>query len=230
MDGNLAVDYWVGREEALKLPVAAINQTPGVMNRKGKGVQFPSWKPMWRDVWYFSEAKQQAVFLLLLFTSVVLIVRRVGWSLDLAFYGLLIAMIGFQAVSVFRLILAYERHRRRAVEEALETEQRRDPTLNEMGWADYLSYLNPGAREYVEALRAEIVEKGIRKGGIWHQESGEGFPVFSDGSVAAFNLRSWGDLLAAIWSTEGPRFYSFQEFARYGPEEDEPNERQNTES
>lgn len=67
---------------------------------------------------------------------------------------------------------------------------------------------------YFEALRKEILAKGIKLGGYFHQSNTEaGVPVFSDGKVATYSLRAWGDLMAAIWSEKEGKNYSYIDFA-----------------
>lgn len=79
-----------------------------------------------------------------------------------------------------------------------------------MRWKDYVATWRVPA--YAEALRKEIVEKGIRRGGDWHQNDEEGTPLFSDGKVGSFTYRAWGDLLAAIWSEEEGNDYTYMDF------------------
>ncbi len=71
-------------------------------------------------------------------------------------------------------------------------------------WDDFLGEFVETVHPYIHALREAVVEGGIRHGGDWHQNSESGVPVFSDGSVARFTYRAWGDLLAAIWTKEDP--------------------------
>lgn len=83
-------------------------------------------------------------------------------------------------------------------------------------WAEYLEDHGTEEHPYLEALRAEIVRLGIKRGGDWHQR--EGVPVFSDGTVGHFSMRAWGDLCAAIWNTHNrvghiePRDYGYMDF------------------
>lgn len=81
-----------------------------------------------------------------------------------------------------------------------------------MRWKDYLDVWEESVYPYIEALRADIIKRGIREFGPWHQDSPEGAPVFSDGTAATFSYRAWGDLLAAIWSTEDDRDYNYMSF------------------
>jgi hypothetical protein len=70
--------------------------------------------------------------------------------------------------------------------------------------------VNKDGAEHFRVLRKAIIEHGIRRGGDWHQE--EGVPLFSDGTVAQFSYRAWGDLLAAIWSEEDGEEYTYMDF------------------
>jgi hypothetical protein len=78
-----------------------------------------------------------------------------------------------------------------------------------MRWQDYAAR-NPGP--HYEALRLAIVERGLKRGGDWHQNSDDGCPVFSDGTSGTFTYRAWGDLLAAVWSEHEGRDYSYMDF------------------
>jgi hypothetical protein len=79
-------------------------------------------------------------------------------------------------------------------------------------WHDYLANLDDRKKPYFEALRRDIVARKIRESGLWHQCESEGVPVFDDGSVVCFSQRAWGDLMAAIWSTEENCDYQYLDF------------------
>lgn len=82
-----------------------------------------------------------------------------------------------------------------------------------MRWGDYIGVFCREVHKYAEALRASIIEKGIKECGPWHQDSSvNGAPIFSDGTAATFSYRAWGDLLAAVWSTEENRDSNYMEF------------------
>jgi len=79
-------------------------------------------------------------------------------------------------------------------------------------WEDYVDDIDPKFLPYYEALRSSVVEKRVRRGGDWHQDSPEGVPLFSDGTVAIFTFRGWGDLMAAVWTEEDNRRYNYMDF------------------
>lgn len=82
-----------------------------------------------------------------------------------------------------------------------------------MRWLDYLAQFNPDYWPYAEALRAEILRRELRECGDWAQQTeGDGIPVFSDGSIATYSFRAWGDLLAAVWSEHEQRDYCYMNF------------------
>lgn len=78
-------------------------------------------------------------------------------------------------------------------------------------WADYLDNWEESWHPHLEALRRAIVRGGIRNGGNWHQDFGT--PLFSDGTIGAFSMRAWGDLMAAVWSEEEGCDYTYCDFA-----------------
>jgi hypothetical protein len=79
-------------------------------------------------------------------------------------------------------------------------------------WGDYLEMLSPKEIPYYEVLRQEILKRELHEGGDWHQHSGEGVPLFSDDTVMTYSFRAWGDLLAAIWSTEYNEDFYYMDF------------------
>jgi hypothetical protein len=80
-----------------------------------------------------------------------------------------------------------------------------------MRWQDYLDAINPKVHPYLEAARRSAVENRIRVSGESHQHDGI-TPVFSDGTTFAMTYRSWGDFMAAVWSEEENRDYSYIDF------------------
>lgn len=67
-------------------------------------------------------------------------------------------------------------------------------------WSDYEKAFFNKAHSHLRAIRASVLKNEIWQPGDWHQD--HGIPLFSDGTVAQFTFRAWGDLMAAIWSTE----------------------------
>ncbi len=87
--------------------------------------------------------------------------------------------------------------------------------LHRHTWADYLDHVceeDADARERAEALRSSIVERRIWRTGNWHLHNAHGVPMFSDATVASFTHRSWGDLLAAVWSSQLGQAYNYLDF------------------
>lgn len=81
-----------------------------------------------------------------------------------------------------------------------------------MRWKDYIGLVCDDDRKYLEAIRESVVSNGIRYSGETHQYGDSGVPLFSDGTVGQFSYRAWGDLMAAIWSTEEKRDYEYMDF------------------
>lgn len=82
-----------------------------------------------------------------------------------------------------------------------------------MRWPDYLDRWNDEAKPTLENLRKAIIENKIRCNGYQHQhDQYESCPVFSDGTCATYTFRAWGDLMAAVWSSEEDKDYSYMDF------------------
>lgn len=79
-------------------------------------------------------------------------------------------------------------------------------------WPDYLKATVAQERPRFEAIRKSVIENRIRVGGLDAQE-GEYVPVFSDGTYFLGSMRGWGDLMAAIWSSEDDKDYGYADFA-----------------
>lgn len=91
-----------------------------------------------------------------------------------------------------------------------------------MRWGDLFT----NGDRHLNALRAEIIRLGLREGGDWHQGDPHGVPVFSDGTVAKFSYRAWGDLLAATWASHEDVDYRYMDFYMgTGPTADEARQR-----
>jgi hypothetical protein len=81
------------------------------------------------------------------------------------------------------------------------------------GQADYFDCLKDEYKEYAEALRKEIIAKKIRFTGEYHDSDADDcIPLFSDNTVGKFSWRAWGDLMAAIWSQEEDKDYTYMSF------------------
>ena len=79
-------------------------------------------------------------------------------------------------------------------------------------WKDYIEIWKPVAVPYLEAIRKSVVKNKLKLTGEEHQRSGCGVPLFNDNTVASFSYRGWGDLMAAIWSEEENKDYSYMDF------------------
>ncbi len=66
-------------------------------------------------------------------------------------------------------------------------------------WQHYLDHWSHSMHPHFEALRKECRAKRVVYGGLWHQNSEGGIPVFSDKRAFDPGLRSWGDFMAACW-------------------------------
>jgi len=77
-------------------------------------------------------------------------------------------------------------------------------------WQDYIKVYHDDQKPYLETIRKEIVKNKFRFGGDRHQENM--IPLFSDDTVGCFSYRAWGDLMAAIWSEEENKDYSYMDF------------------
>jgi hypothetical protein len=93
-----------------------------------------------------------------------------------------------------------------------------------MFWNEYLELFTPDCHGHMEALREAILQKGAFTGEA-HQNDAEGTPLFSDGSIAAFSFRAWGDLLSAIFNTKiGEKKWDYMDFYYiYLPEDERLN-------
>lgn len=84
------------------------------------------------------------------------------------------------------------------------------------GWDDYKKGIGADKDDdipHLTALKKSIIENNIKFTGSDHQNLPNGVPLFSDGTVALFTFRGWGDLLAAIWNTEEKTdMYSYMSF------------------
>jgi len=81
-----------------------------------------------------------------------------------------------------------------------------------MRWGDYLERFVGSVHEDLEQLRAGIIANEIKCTGQAHQDVDEAVALWDDGSVSTYSYRGWGDLMAAIWSTEEDKDYNYMAF------------------
>lgn len=79
------------------------------------------------------------------------------------------------------------------------------------GQKDYFDCINEDSKIYYEELRKSIIQNKIKISGRQHQEE-DYIPLFSDNTVGVFSLRAWGGLMAAVWSEEENKDYSYMDF------------------
>lgn len=79
-------------------------------------------------------------------------------------------------------------------------------------WNDYVSLFHKRAIPYINAIRDSVLANNSRITGEDHQYSDNGVPLFSDNTVGLFTYRAWGDIMAAIWSEEEDKDYSYMDF------------------
>jgi len=84
---------------------------------------------------------------------------------------------------------------------------------NGMRWKDYIENFTDDGKLMVEHLREKIIENMVRCTGDQHQHSGyKSVPLFSNGKVATYSYRAWGDLMAAVWSEQDNKDYNYMTF------------------
>lgn len=81
-----------------------------------------------------------------------------------------------------------------------------------MRWKDFIGEIYSADRDYYEAVRVSVIKNKFRFTGSGHQSDDHGVPQFSDDTVGVFTFRAWGDLMAAIWSEEEDKDYSYMDF------------------
>jgi hypothetical protein len=83
-----------------------------------------------------------------------------------------------------------------------------------MRWDGFLSHFDASAHTRLEELRADILANRVRTAGAWHQDTSvAGVPHWDDGALYLASYRCWGDLMAAVWSTEEDKDYWYGDFA-----------------
>lgn len=81
-----------------------------------------------------------------------------------------------------------------------------------MRWPDYRAGYDAEWHPYIEAVRQSIIKNEIWAGGDWHQYSPNGLPVVANSHFMRCSFRSWGNLMAAVWSSELNRNFSYMDF------------------
>ena len=81
-----------------------------------------------------------------------------------------------------------------------------------MRWDNYVEKFTEEGRLEAEILREGIIENNIKCTGSEQQNGYDCIPLWSDNKVDTFSMRAWGDLMAAIWSTEENKDYSYMDF------------------
>lgn len=79
-------------------------------------------------------------------------------------------------------------------------------------WINYIDTMEDWEKPYLEAIRIDVINRGIKMSGAEHQNLPNGTPEFNNGKVAIFSYRAWGDLMAAIWSEVENTNYSYLDF------------------
>lgn len=79
-------------------------------------------------------------------------------------------------------------------------------------WKDYVADFKDEARPLLEELRRSIIANKIRCTGYEAQNGYAAVPVWSNGTVDLYSFRAWGDLMAAVWSTEEDKDYGYMDF------------------
>jgi len=79
-------------------------------------------------------------------------------------------------------------------------------------WEDFIDIWHDEVKPYLEAIRTSVLENSYKFSGNYHQNGPNGVPVFEDGTMGSFSFRAWGDLMAAIWSTEENKDYHYMDF------------------
>ena len=79
-------------------------------------------------------------------------------------------------------------------------------------WEDYIETYKEESHQYLNAIKESVIKKRIRYTGAEHQNAEDGCPVFEDGTSCTFSYRAWGDLMAAIWSSDENKDYHYMDF------------------
>ena len=90
--------------------------------------------------------------------------------------------------------------------------------LRIVGWTNFeCQYPSRNAdgedfREVMQLIGDEVVRNGYSFGGQDHQSASTGVPVFSDGTCLRASMRSWGYIMAAIYSAIDGINLSYMDF------------------
>ena len=79
-------------------------------------------------------------------------------------------------------------------------------------WQNYLDHFKPEAHQMLEELYRSIVANKIRCTGEEHQNGALSVPLWDNGKVDTYSMRSWSDLMAAVWSNEDGKDYGYMDF------------------
>lgn len=82
-----------------------------------------------------------------------------------------------------------------------------------MRWKDYLEIFIKEVHPQLEVLRKSILENKIKfTGQEMQRDNTKTVPLWDDGTVTHYTWRSWGDLMAAVWSEEENKNYNYLDF------------------
>ena len=79
-------------------------------------------------------------------------------------------------------------------------------------WINYINSVDGWKKPYLEAIREDVIRRKIRYGGKHYQQNQQTTPMFNNDKMAIFSMRAWGDLMAAIWSENENKDYSYIDF------------------
>ena len=210
----LTVVKWVAQEEAQQHAQAPIGRALGGFFNPP--VDLPRCKIGRPDFFKAPWAYTRALLLIIILVGIAAM-HRCG-----SMYEPLIVIPGLLMIVAAVLVVRVER--RIAVEQDGHLEYTRvyldnlwvtaRTCMATMRWKDYIATVPDEGKPYAEVLREVVKGQLCREGGLWHHNGPAGFPVFSDGKVAGFTLKGWGDFMAAVWSEEENKGYSYVHFQR----------------
>ena len=83
-----------------------------------------------------------------------------------------------------------------------------------MRWRDYYTRVPIQHRARVEAIRVYVASHGLRLTGRDYERR-VAVPVFVDGSIGFFTPHGYADLMAAVWSDQDDRDYSYINYLHF---------------